>query len=885
MSALIVQSGELLLKTFVSSRISPETDWARKACFDVLRRQSIFTPWLFERTPPSSANLSDSYLEPLKESDLVVWLVEATTSKAVAEEIKTALSTRRPILMFRIDPVDSDAGTNTLMERVGAKWAWAFDASDLAAKLEIALGDELMRAWRSRRLTNRAALLASLKRASLNRCIVRWESLGLSEALACQLAADPTIGVQTLPQEPGFRLLRGEIGVGKSLTVERFYQSAITQAQADANQGIPVFVEAKRLSGSLIDELNRQLGDSPDHETAFVFVIDGLDEASPENRIELAREARLLARSFSRAQVLLTSRPLIELGEEFDGVAIDIPSLTQEAAFELMARVAGRQIRDDQYWDYPESFHEAIQRPLFAILVAVNHREDEFHDLPTGKLIAQLVSKSLGRVRAREDSSEPLLRRLGRLTIENGGAPVPLGSVCSFADAAPLLRSRLVVEAEGRLSFPLAILGEWFAARDLEIGEPPIDLIVQDPQRLAKWLVPITICVSEAGESTVDRLMKAVAANRPALAAEILADAFNTWTRHPGAATCRVDWRDFGTRFRDSTEAWCKGLQPLTSLIAPVNASGKLQDLGILTDETGVIYTSWARRPMAEGVVELPLGFAQSLDWNGFHLRRQLEPSSGLVWRCTHDDLKGELSKLLRLRKFPLPDALRPEYVWRAGLAVVGREGSMSSRPIPRGEIEAVLAKLPQYGLYGGVSGTWDVGTMRAELNGFLNNSEAPSLSPPWTIPSEDRAGYVWGGYTLTELLARTFEIYTAGYRAYFEIADRWLPKFRLELELSTERPFRLKGVVKPQAENSENQFGPSICYYREHHKGGPDFVIDLAVVDEQGWDAFRSHANEISRTRRIGFTTSFLDIFHLDAAERLAYSKLERDLDAYGWH
>ena len=61
--------------------------------------------------------------------------------------------------------------------------------------------------------------------------------------------------------------------------------------------------------------------------------------------------------------------------------------------------------------------------------------------------------------------------------MDRGGAPVPISDVSTYAEAAPLLQSRLIVERKGSLVFPLAILAEWFAARELETGTPRLKFL------------------------------------------------------------------------------------------------------------------------------------------------------------------------------------------------------------------------------------------------------------------------------------------------------------------------------------------------------------------------------------------------------------------------
>jgi hypothetical protein len=522
--------------------MTADTVWAREACREAIGQQSVFTPWLFENTSASTTAVQESYLRPIQECDLVIWLAEASTTPPVRLEIETALATARPILVFRIDTNPSDAETESLLAQVGTKWTFVVDAVDLKAKLEAALVDELRRAWRARRDFNRPALIAALQQQSRNRCMLRWQAVGVDDKVAQALADDPSIGRSIALDAGRFTVLVGELGLGKSLAAERFYQNSLVSALEDATKEIPLFIEAKKLQGRITDRVVQEWGHRPQPSATFVAILDGLDEAAPERRLELAREARSVALDYPNSTVLVTTRALADLGDEFSGQSTAIEPLARKEVYELIARVAGREVQDHEYWDYPDSFHEALERPLFAILVALSHLDSNHYRLPTGRLLAELVKRSLGRVNLREEGSHPILFKLARQTIEKGGAPVPIAEVGSLTDVAPLLRSRLVVEDKDRLAFPLAIICEWFAARDIEARGVDIENIVGDSRRLERWRVPITLCVTEGSEETVDRVMGPLARLRPAVAAEVLHETFHLWAPS-SEADSEIDWK------------------------------------------------------------------------------------------------------------------------------------------------------------------------------------------------------------------------------------------------------------------------------------------------------------------------------------------------------
>ena len=418
----VLHSRETPLFAFVSSRISPQTRWARKVTAEVLQQSGQFEPWLFEDAPASSEILVDSYLTKVRKADLVIWLVEEETTKAVRDEISTAIEAARSVLMFRITSPPSDSATESLITRVDTKWDYVADSADLKRKLQAALRDEIVRVWRAAGRSTKPAILDVLGARSRSRCIDRWLAAGIPDEIAVALADDPSIGLLQVPifASNQFAILRAEIGAGKSLAAERLFQDALRRSGTSGNEKTPIFLEAKNISETLEHTLSESGYESAPGGSVLV-IIDGLDEAPENRRFELARAARRLTFECPSTRVLVTSRPISDLSPFFDDFFIDIPPLNREQTFALISRVAGRDVNQWTFRGLPESFIKAIARPLFAILVGVSQRGEALVPVPKGRLLSQLVEASLGRANARQESADPLLRKLARLVMDRGG--------------------------------------------------------------------------------------------------------------------------------------------------------------------------------------------------------------------------------------------------------------------------------------------------------------------------------------------------------------------------------------------------------------------------------------------------------------------------------
>ena len=881
-------SGETPLVAFVSSRQSDDTNWARTATVEVLEQPDWLTPWLFEQTPPSSARLSDSYLSKVRSSDLVIWLVDHHTSAPVTKEIAAALETHRRMLVFRISPPPSDPATESLLARVGTKWAYVVDSMGLTTQLRLALQDELIRTWRAAGRSTTTPVLDLLHDRSRSRCIDRWLAAGLPEELAVALADDPSVGMLQMPvfASGRFVILRAEIGAGKSLVAERLFQDALRCARTSPDEKPPVFLEASNIAGSLGSCLDLESHTGAPYITnddRLLLVIDGLDEVAPDRRAPLARAARRITREWTGARVLITSRPLSDLSPDFEEAFVDVPPLSPERTLALMTRVAGRRIRDSDIWSLPRSLREAVARPLFAILLALYQREERLASVPTGRLLSTLVTTSLGRVSASENAALPLLRKLGRLVINNGGAPVRIADVATYTEAAPLFRSRLVVERNGRVAFPLMILAEWFAARDLESrGAVALDGLVNDTERLRSWLVPLAMCVSDTSEENLSLLLSTLASRRPAVAASVLADAFSEWSFGGAGGGPLPSWQRLGDGLRNGMASWVEGVAAIAPYIAPVHSDGTVRMLGIRIEGSSVV-VSWARERSTQTVVQLPhpsSGVA-GVEWLRTTLRNGVVNDQGLYWLWTLDDLRCRLSELLERRALPVARALEEEFRWRAALSVLGR-GSLDRRPIGRTALLEGLRLYRRHERYSTAGEYIHVEQVCDAVAHLLGEGEAGSVSPPWPGPERLVGRYMWSGYSPEAVLARATAVYAAALDAYLEMVDCWFPRFRDDLELSSRQPLRVVGMVATVPD--EDDQGPSMWWYVEPGTTGARCEVNLSLGNRSEQRRFVERAENELRSGSFSYTMSALSVFSVDAAETLAYSWLREDLRSVHW-
>ena len=131
------------LKVFISSvmrRTLEDLTAEREAARDAVDSfRPISDAWAFEKEPASTKPLRDSYIEEVKNCDLLLLIVGHAMTAAVRQEFDTARDYQKPILAFAKD-VDREPKATKVLQLLDAKYDSFTDASDLRGKVQAAPG-------------------------------------------------------------------------------------------------------------------------------------------------------------------------------------------------------------------------------------------------------------------------------------------------------------------------------------------------------------------------------------------------------------------------------------------------------------------------------------------------------------------------------------------------------------------------------------------------------------------------------------------------------------------------------------------------------------------------------------------------------------------------
>lgn len=814
-----LRASERPLKAFLSSVMRGGLNGARQIVVDTLDATPFLSAWAFEFTPPSPEPADDTYLRHVRDADFVIWLAGAEVSRPVTNEIREALAFDRQLIIVRYGTEARTAACQALLDEVGlaAKYADARDEGDLARAIELAMGDQIVRALRGEPSLGRLARIEELGRASRSRCVVRWRAAGLPRELAADLASRTDVGApppETLPtSEKPVVLLVGELGAGKSTCAERQHQAAIAALLSGESGVLPVWLRAAEAAGDLrraVGEACTDLG-RPSVQGAAV-VVDGLDEAGVDVAAGLVMEARELAADWSNTKVLLTSRPrsYVGLSEE----RTDMPELRDADAWSLAAVAAGEPIREAVLRSLPHAVKESARRPLFALLVGLWHRDaGTAGPRSRADLLAFLGERALERAGA---SASVALSRLAVEAVRNELRPLPAHTIGRATEVRSLRESGLVTEIDGGIAFGLPVLAQWFAAQALLEGQLDTSALCGEPQNIDLWLEPIAIAVATGTYEDSVRLLSPIADEIPGFVFRIL-DTSLARLRPGGSAG---PWRVAGERIRETLSALVGAVLPLGAEVLPVDDEQRVLPMAIASDGQHVMTAYYDARVLVDPgeprpeLFPLPddFGFLDAgWEWRG--VRGALAgPEAVWPWRWAHDVIKHALGEQIKHRRLPLVDGpLATEEEWEAVVDFTQTTPSRADRiaiaPILQ-ELEERLTETEREAARLGVpvrSSTFSVVGGRDHDQYWLRDRLRAAcarglthLTGPLPTPDrlDDSGGFIDRAYSDQRLVAYATILYEAAIEAYDVLVDAQLPLLSSRMALATTFPAEFVATI-----------------------------------------------------------------------------------------
>ena len=483
------------LLVFISSVMSDELNHARQVAEQAVRAFPITRPWAFESTPASSEPPADGYLRKVEEADFVIWLIGRETTQPVVNEIGTCIGAGRRLLAFKLPSKGRDECTQNLIDSVSryAKWTEVDNIEELPEYINAALSDEIVRVIRDPAPPARVHELRELCCLSVSRCKRMWITLGVADSIAVEFSNEQSIGDMLEPPNQGSHMAVGDQGAGKTLALERLFQRLAKRALEHASQPFPLFVTARDLREPLIEYVKRMSqGYAQPSVQGTSILIDGLDEIGVTDANALLEQVVAYTDANSKATAIVTSRPLP--GLKYTGERIAMPAMDDERVMSLISRISGQELDMRDRYAWSDSTWEAAKRPLFAVMIGSELRENSEPGMPQP---SQLVNR-LAQAASQEagDNAEVVDELLQKLAVK----AISTGTRARLSDVTPrrarqriLSDSRLVNEYAGTVDFTIPIFREWYAARALIEQTASVEDILPASDR---WIIPLRACTT-----------------------------------------------------------------------------------------------------------------------------------------------------------------------------------------------------------------------------------------------------------------------------------------------------------------------------------------------------------------------------------------------------
>ena len=827
----------------------------------------------------------------------MIWVIGSTTTTPIVEEVSACMRAQGKLLAFKLPATGRDRETESLIKSVSdyATWKTVENVEDLPTHVSAALTDEILRRYRDPAPVNHDLYLKQKHRESIAETKRLWTTLGVPDDIASELADNHSVGHKLTLPATGTLTVTARQGSGKTLAAQRLYQLALQNRLRDHSQPLPVFLNARNISGDLKDQIE---GHTRDQGTVYtqrvLVVIDGLDETGRHKANQLLNQAQSYTDANRNVAAVLTTRSLpgLKPAEE----PFDLPECDEKELLSIASRIAGREV----HWaEVP--FRELQSRlPLFAAIVGAYLRQPmSMWGRTPSQIVSEMIRRALDNSEHYLADTEEFLKKLAFDSTASGEGVDKALVAPRATDQARIAESRIVVEENGKFDFTLAIFREWFAARALVERSVILDDIELNSDR---WVVPLAIAINSENTNIGPEIMENISQRDPGMAGLVLNEVKHNWSTDkpedslpPGTAA------ELGSSIRNAMENWREGLGPLMNALGTLDQGGNIPTLGISV-QPGWVTTSWYRgNKELPPVVQLPKDLLNSRgkyfeDWPGSIIGRGIEPTRVWPWSVTHQDLSELLSKELRSLRLAL-DSTEGFHEFAYELSSYLRSSYFEARDLqtPNGVIDFIEEQLSRHGGdprtsvtfgYREYSFTFPELELFRERVSELSRNSNDILVDPWPGPDKEwpagkRRGLWSEIYTEERLVQRTNAIFNAALRIYNDIVERWFPAFNKRTQMSHVLPLRMRGEVRLQWDQEQVHWrDASLKYWIEQVDSEADSGMFIELEPQRQTNKDEPADQRIPRfsVRRV------LPGHERRPATKLAHEWLTDDLNALHW-
>lgn len=312
------------------------------------------------------------------------------------------------------------------------------------------------------------------------------------------------------------------------------------------------------------------------------IVVDGLDQRADRAETTV-RQAISLTKRWPRCRVVLTSRASHGIGKSR---LVEVKPLSKAQGQQLVGLVAGVA----RIGNLSPQIEEALERPLLALLIGQQSTLDQH------TTVTEVIEGVVRKIVSSED--QDLYEDLLRLAVEtvSTGRRVDPEAFAGFKVASQIRQSPFVTNTSQGVSFSLATLEQWFAARALLEGVIDVSETLRSLVSFDRWKYVLSMVLASGEPSRVDAIMASVARWNPGAIAWIIDETETTGLSRQREDVSREDWQEVGSRLRLAVASLLDGLGPLAAAFGPFRVFGldSLEQLSLAVQISGGnVTTTW----------------------------------------------------------------------------------------------------------------------------------------------------------------------------------------------------------------------------------------------------------------------------------------------------
>ncbi|WP_329347156.1 FUSC family protein [Streptomyces sp. NBC_01261] len=755
------------------------------------------------------------------------------------------------------------------------------------------------------RLRSRQDALDLASRSCRARSLVRLRSTPVDRVSAVLAwKAEHAGPVVTVP-EGALRVLAAPMGAGKSEETERWWSQGLTQAWADSEIDIPLWLEAREITSTLAQAVQETLGGDPVRTCRVV--LDNLDAVSPRQADQLLCDARQLVLVWPHVSVLATTRP--GAGSVEDGERLPVPPWPVRRGLDLLRTVLGEE--PPRILERHET-RQLLTSPLQVHALASRLRVGGDPHVTARELLSELATHILQREhpQASRDVWEALPRLAARILDQQG--PVQASSFAQQHLVWELEETGLVVHDDGLLRFALPLFEQHFAAQALREGQTPLRSAAA-PTSFPHWRYAIAFAVATAEDGDAETHLDTLARTNPAAASWVLDEiAAAPRGRSLSPAVSAHEASDGGQgrvpkvarRLRHATLGWLAGLESIGPLLAP-HERGRLVPWAVQLDHDWLTVAQARPGVLDEdlvvwaGLADMPAPLTK------FHDLRSFPAPHGRLacWDKARSRLRPALASRMQQRTLPVAPTspLATERTWFLARQIMAKgRPSRVGRHISLSDLQPELDILMDE-VANTVWASWQWGGSSYKINSddvrwlsaHVEHVQGDALADP--RPPGDRAHgshrFFWQAYSPELTRSINADVLRDALIGYRDLVELNFPRFGAALGLYSIFPVRAEGIVTMPPDASQPQ--PATVMYALRPDAAPtphdQPVVDLHLTDEPHdftdslWARLREDRSSAFRLPGIVHQETLLP-YHDRQATNLAYRWLAQDLQAVGW-